>query len=132
MGPSWLDFSSKKERQKRYDDYVLWSFPYGDEQRQTIVRLLAALLPKEDPGLAMAAYLHGRDAYRDRNEKGISDDERLPACCNSLRFSLGSKHWCERFLYTALVEADACAADAFDYPDAATLRARAAELEKLL
>ena len=126
----WLDFSSPQERHKRQQEYFRWSFPYGEPQRQAVAALLAQLLPGEDAGLAMAAYLNGRDAYRDREETGLADDRRLEACGKALRKALPAGRRSECFLYAALVEADARAKSPADYPSTDELRRRAAALER--
>ena len=132
----WFMFKSPKQRAREEKKFAKWAFPYGDAQREKIAALLRELMPKEDPKVAMAVFLLGRQAYRgschddpeDLEER--SESQKMAALDRQLESQLFGRY--KRFLpyYKAMVLADLDVDETLNYPSAEELRRRAEELMK--
>lgn len=127
-------YKSPRQRAKEEKQYAHWAFPYGQSQRQQIVRLLKELLPKEPAEIALATYLIGKEAYgggwdTDAEEQvERTEQERLAAATQTLANHLRGSSRKYLPCYLALILADAGVGGDLQYPTAEQLRERAQSL----
>ena len=129
-------FKTAKQREREARNFDRWAFPYGLEQREKLVQILKALLPKEDPKAALAVYLMGREAYRgsfkevdDAEDLAERTEERkLRALDYTLKEQLFGRY--KKFIpyYKVLVLADSQVDETLNYPSVEELRRRAEEI----
>ena len=127
-------FKSAKQREREAKKFDRWAFPYGEPQREKLKELLKGLLPKEDPKVALAMYLIGRQAYRGSFKEDAEDlaerteAQKIKALDYQLSTQLFGRY--KKFLpyYKALVLADAQVDETLNYPSVEELRRRAEEL----
>ena len=129
-------FKTKKQRERDERNFDRWAFPYGLPQREKVTALLRELLPKEDPKVALALYLMGREAYRgsfkddaeDLAER--TDETKMAALDRTLANQLFGKY--KKFIpyYKALILADLEVDESLNYPSVEELRRRAEEMMK--
>ena len=61
-----------KEQQKREDEeYARWAFPYGQEQRARLVKLMLEIFPRETEAMTLIPFLTCKELYQAlRNKEG--------------------------------------------------------------
>lgn len=127
-------YKSPRQRAKEKKRYAQWAFPYGESQRQQIVRLLEELMPKEPAEIALATYLIGREAYggswdmEPEEQVERTEQERLAAAAQTLANHLRGNSRKYLPYYLALILADAGIGADLQYPTAEQLRERAQSL----
>ena len=134
----WFAFKSKKQREAEQRKFQRFSFPYGDEQKKCIERLLGELMPKEPAKTAMAIYLLGREGYHgsfkmdaeDRAER--TEDESMRGALYVLSNQLKGRYRKYLPYYLALILADSRVDEDLQYPDAASLLKEAESLKESL
>ena len=127
-------FKTAKQREREARNFDRWAFPYGLEQREKLVQILKALLPKEDPKAALAVYLMGREAYRGSFKDDAEDlaerteERKLRALDYTLKEQLFGRY--KKFIpyYKVLVLADSQVDETLNYPSVEELRRRAEEI----
>ena len=121
-------FEIKTLRQKKLEQqqYNMWAFPYGREQLRLVNDLILELMPDEKK-TGMAVYLLGREAFQT-----AKNEDPCVAACRTMKSQLPGKHAKKRYLFLALILADAVENENLQYPDAETLREEARCLEEIL
>ena len=128
---------TKEQVQEEYDSYEKWAFPYGQEQRDKLEKLLAevypdARKPKERLATATIQFLTCKELYE-------KDLEKYGTMLHTVEYMLvGRRRYkaiikrSEMATLLALVTADAALdPDNLEYPTAERILATAAEYEKL-
>ena len=127
-------FKTKKQREREEKQFDRWAFPYGLPQREKLVEIIAELLPKEDPKVALALYLMGRQAYRGSFKDDPEDlaDRTEAKKLRALDYQLSEQLFGRKKklipYYKALVLADAQVDETLNYPSVEALRRMAEEL----
>ena len=127
-------FKTKKQREREEKQFDRWAFPYGLPQREKLVAIIAELLPKEDPKVALALYLMGRQAYRGSFKDDPEDlaDRTEAKKLRALDYQLSEQLFGRKKklipYYKALVLADAQVDETLNYPSVEELRRMAEEL----
>ena len=127
-------FKTKKQRERDERNFNRWAFPYGQPQREKVTALLGELLPKEDPKVALALYLMGRQAYRGSFKDDAEDlaerteERKLHALDHQLSEQLFGRHKKTKPYYKAMVLADAKVDETLNYPSVEELRRMAEKL----
>ena len=57
----WLQWKTKKTRDRDAAEYAEWAFPYGDKQKDKIFAMLSELMPKETREVAMVGFLTAKE-----------------------------------------------------------------------
>lgn len=134
----WFAFRTKAQKQAEARRYAHWACPYGEEQRQKLTALLAAILPQEGAQLGMTCYLSGREAYHGGTQPpdaaadpDTAEEKRIRAA-KTLRRLLQGRIGKEMALYLALIEADAQVDARLCYPPPDVLLADGEELLRWL
>ncbi len=134
----WFSFKSPEQRAREEREYANWAFPYGQEQKETVLSILKELLPEENNKTAMAIFLIGREGYKGSahaDPVAVAERTREDKLCRTvfvLRPHLSGRN--RRFLsrYVALIEADGSVDEGLEYPSVEQLCRNAQELEPLL
>lgn len=131
----WFSFKTAKQRAREEKMYARWAFPYGDAQREKLMRIFRELMPKEDPQIAMAVFLIGRQAYRGSFQDDAEDlaerteEDRIAALDNQLQNQLFGRYKLMIPYYKALIMADDKVDENLNYPSAEELRRMAEKLK---
>lgn len=134
----WLGLKSRQQRKEEARKYDLWAFPYGPEQKKTVIRLLQALLPEEKPKMALLIYLAGKQGYlggdpiKDRPQRECSQEKRLYYARWAMENMLRGKYQKLLPRYMALIIADQQVDQTLNYPTVEQLQQAARELEPQL
>ena len=137
MGVSdWFTFKSAKQRAREEKQFARWAFPYGEPQKEKVKDLLHRLMPKEDPQVALAVFLMGREAVRGSFKDDPEDlaertqKNKLDALDRTLQTQLFGRY--RRFIpyYKVLILADLDVDETLNYPSVEELHRRAEELMK--
>ena len=131
----WFSFKTAKQRAREEKMYARWAFPYGDAQREKLMRIFRELIPKEDPQIAMAVFLIGRQAYRGSFQDDAEDlaerteEDRISALDNQLQNQLFGRYKLMIPYYKALIMADDKVDENLNYPSVEELRRMAEKLK---
>ena len=122
---TFLGFKSQAEIKKQQDEYNIWAFPYGQQQRTAIEARLKELLPKESPQFLMFGYLTCREFYEkymEQSDTGEFDIVKFSEMLRKRRNVINRKHV---HVYIALVLADKNINENCEYPPANEIMAHA-------
>lgn len=123
-------FQGKKREEENSRQYESWAFPYGSAQKEKIRKLLHLLIPGQTEGLALVAYLTGREAYLGKGgtagERSVQ--ERLSRAENRLETVLHGKDRRDIPVYLSLILADEQVGPDLSYPTPELLLQQAAAL----
>ena len=122
----FFEIKSLKQKKLEQLQYNVWAFPYGQAQLQIVNDLILQLMPDEKK-TGLAVYLLGREAF----QTAKNEDPRI-AACRTMKSQLPGKHAKKRYLFLALILADAQVDERLEYPDAQQLRKDAQQLEEML
>ena len=131
----WFSFKTAKQRAREEKMYARWAFPYGDAQREKLMRIFRELIPKEDPQIAMAVFLIGRQAYRGSFQDDAEDlaerteEDRIAALDHQLQNQLFGRYKLMIPYYKALIMADDKVDENLNYPSVEELRRMAEKLK---
>ena len=131
----WFSFKTAKQRAREEKMYARWAFPYGDAQREKLMRIFRELIPKEDPQIAMAVFLIGRQAYRGSfqdDAEGLAErteEDRIAALDHQLQNQLFGRYKLMIPYYKALIMADDKVDENLNYPNVEELRRMAEKLK---
>lgn len=131
----WFSFKTAKQRAREEKMYARWAFPYGDAQREKLMRIFRELMPKEDPQIAMAVFLIGRQAYRGSFQDDAEDlaerteEDRIAALDHQLQNQLFGRYKLMIPYYKALIMADDKVDENLNYPSVEELRRMAEKLK---
>jgi hypothetical protein len=130
----WFTFKSAKQRAREEKQFARWAFPYGQPQRDKVAELLHQLMPKEDPKVAIAVFLLGREALRGSFKDDPEDlaerteKNKMDALDRTLETQLFGRYKKYIPYYKVLVLADFEVDETLQYPSVEELRRRAEEL----
>lgn len=117
-----LDFKTKEEREREYQEYAGKIFPYGEPQRQKIQDLLAGLLGKKKAPQLMLHYILLKEAMIDSENK---DYDAVAALIEKKRIvKLNSEL---RECIRILIHKDMAMDEGLEYPTAEELKSMASE-----
>lgn len=121
-----LEIKSSKQKEEEQRQYTAWAFPYGHTQQEIVQKLILELMPDEKK-TGLVVYLIGREAYQ--NAEG---ENPMVAACRAMSHQLPGRHRRKRYLFLALILADAKVDGNLQYPDSETIRQEAKKLEEIL
>lgn len=122
---SFFEIKSLKQKKEEQRQYNLWAFPYGQVQQKIVQDLILELMPDEEK-TGLVVYLIGREAYQN------AEEDNMREACRAMKSHLPGKHGKKKYLFLALILADAAVDENLNYPDAQTIRQEAKRLEELL
>ena len=134
----WLGLKSRQQRKEEARKYDLWAFPYGPEQKKTVIRLLQGLIPEEKPKMALMIYLAGKQGYlgsdpiKDKPPRECSQEKRIYYARWAMENMLRGRYKKQMSRYMALIIADQQVDQFLQYPSIEALQQAARELEPQL
>ena len=134
----WFMVKSKKQREREFRHYTQWAYPYGDEQKELVTKIMKELIPEEPGETAIAVYLIGKEGYQGAFDddpedlEGRTEEQKLGQAMGKMQAMLPGR--CRKFIYRymAMILADAQVDESLNYPTVEQLRQNAAELENAL
>ena len=124
----FLGFKSQAEIKKQQEEYNIWAFPYGEQQRAALEALMKELLPKESPQFLMFGYLTCKEFYEKHMEKEDSGEFDIVNFGNMLKKRRNVVNRKHLHIYIALVQADKKVDEKCEYPSAAEIMENAERL----
>jgi hypothetical protein len=117
-------WKSKEQARKEEEDYAQWAFPYGQPQREKLVKLMLEVFPKESETTTLIPFLTCKELYSKACKSPDLSDyaiEKLMAMQKYKRLIRKQ----DMPYYIALVVADARIDESLEYPDADEIRSMA-------
>ena len=124
-------WKSKATQQKEQEEYALWAFPHGQEQRDNLEKLLLAVFPRESVPTTLIPFLTCKELYEGVLKSAGSRDSALDTLINKQKKYKQIIKKKQMTIYLALVLADADIDERCQYPAADEIVARSLELEKI-
>jgi hypothetical protein len=121
---SLFSWKSKAQQEKEQDDYAKWAFPYGQAQRDKLVKLMLEVFPKESETTTLIPFLTCKELYT----KFCKTPDLYDYAISKLLEMKNYKRLIRKKdmpLYVALVVADARVDENLNYPTAEEIRAMA-------
>ncbi len=129
----WLQFKTKRTRERDAREYEQWAFPFGNRQRDMISKILKELLPNEDEKVALVCFLTAKEIVSQVHQIMFLPEHHAYAYASMLhdftRYKRMFRPKETRSLYCALAVADLEIDENLDYPSAEELQKRADEFE---
>ncbi len=119
---------SKADVQKEAQDYEAWAFPYGQKQRERLVKLLLELFPKESEATTLIPFLTAKELFLNYRKSSDMTDDAVEKMLEMKKYKRVIRKK-EMAMYTALAVADSQLTDAVEYPTADEIRAMAKGFE---
>ena len=126
---SWLSFKSKATIKREQEEYAKWAFPYGQEQRDNLEKLLKDIYPKEPMPSLLIPFLTCKELYGDILEKAGSADAAVDVMINKQKNYKQIIKKKTMTTYLALVLADAEVDESCRYPSTGQILEKVEELE---
>lgn len=124
-------WKSKATQQKEQEEYEKWAFPYGQQQRDALQKLMLEIYPKESVPTTLIPFLTCKELYGNILAKAGSRDSAVDVMVNKQKKYKQILKKKTMTTYLALVLADADIDEQCEYPEAETIIARARELDRL-
>jgi len=126
---SWFSFKSRATAAKEQAEYAKWAFPFGQEQRDNLEKLLKEIFPKEPLPSLLIPFLTCKELYEGILEKAGSTDAAIDVMINKQKSYKQILKKKTMTIYLALVLADAGVDEQCLYPSADDILKKAGELE---
>ena len=120
----WNVFSwkSKSQQQQDQDDYEKWAFPYGQKQRERLVKLLLELFPKENEATTLIPFLTCKELFEKICKTPDMADTAISKMLNDVKKYKRIIRKKDMPTYVALVVADSRIDAECDYPTAQQIK----------
>lgn len=116
-----INFKSKEERERDYQNYFHKIFPYGESQKQKVENILGELVNKKEQNELMMHYILIKEAMIDTDE----DYETIAKRIEKKRIVKLTPELKE--CICILINVDIAIDEGLDYPSAEELKAKAAK-----
>jgi len=126
---NWFSFKSSATAKKEQEAYAKWAFPFGQEQRDNLEKLLKDIFPKEPTPVLLIPFLTCKELYEEIFDKVGSTDAAIDAMINKQKSYKQILKKKTLTIYLALVLADAEIDELCKYPSADQVLKKAEELE---
>jgi hypothetical protein len=120
----WSIFSwkSKATMAQEQADYEEWAFPYGQKQRENLVRLMLEVFPKENEQTTLIPFLTAKELFGRFCKTPDQFDNAIGKMLTEVKKYKRIIRKKEMALYVALVVADARISAECDYPSARQIK----------
>lgn len=102
-----LSWKSKAQQQQEQADYEKWAFPYGQKQRENLVKLMLEVFPKESETTTLIPFLTCKELFGKLCKTPDMFDEAIGKMLTDVKKYKRIIRKKEMPLYVALVVADA-------------------------
>lgn len=119
-------WKSKAQQKEEEANYEKWAFPYGQPQREKLVKLMLEIFPKESEATVLIPFLTCKELYTKLCKTPDLADYAIGKLLTDVKKykRIIRKH--EMPLYVALVVADSRINDKLEYPTAEQIKEMAA------
>lgn len=134
----WFAIKSARQREMERRKYEKWAYPYGDAQKDMLLKIIRELLPEEKDSMVMAIYLLGKEGYQgpyDEDKEFLQErkeEEKVAQAVHKMNPLLTGRQKYRIYRYLALIQADGQIDENLNYPTIQQLRQQAQELEKTI
>ena len=127
-------FKTKEQREEDLNKYYAWAYPYGQEHKERISKLIEEFVSDDDSKFAIYNYLVCRQALAPNiyDGKYIVKEEQFAPAYKKLKKEFVSKGKKNVHKYMALVEADLIIDEEFNYPSLEQLTDRANQIKDII
>lgn len=134
----WFAIKSARQREMERRKYEKWAYPYGDAQKDMLLKIIRELLPEEKDSMVMAIYLLGKEGYQGHYDEDMEflqerkEEEKVAQAVHKMNPFLTGRQKNRIYRYLALIQADGQIDENLNYPTIQQLRQQAQELEKTI
>lgn len=121
-----LNWKSKSQQQQEQADYEKWAFPYGQPQREKLVKLMLEVFPKENEASVLIPFLTCKELYCKLAKTPDLADYAIEKLLNEVKKYKKIIRKNEMPTYVALVVADQKINENLEYPAAQQIKDMAA------
>ena len=116
----WSIFSwkSKTQQQQEQVDYEKWAFPYGQKQREKLVKLMLEIYPKENEATTLIPFLTCKELFGKLCKTPDMFDEAIGKMLTDVKKYKRIIRKKDMPMYVALVVADSRIDEDCNYPTA--------------
>lgn len=125
---NFLSWKSKAQQQKEEEDYAHWAFPYGQPQREKLVKLMLELFPKENETTTLIPFLTCKELYLKLCKTPDLCDYAVGKVMEMKKYKRIIKKN-DLATYLALVVADSRLDEKLEYPSAEEIKSMAKGFE---
>jgi hypothetical protein len=120
-------FSWKSKEQQRQEDekYAQWAFPYGEEQRRRLVRLMQEIFPRADEPAVLIPFLTCKELFGRMCKSPAQVDYAVGKLLNDVKKYKQILKKKDMPIFVALVVADSQVDEKLEYPSADEILAMA-------
>lgn len=117
-----FQWKSKATLAKEQEEYEKWAFPYGQKQRENLVKLMLEIFPKENEATTLIQFLTAKELFFNICKTPDLFDEAIRKMLTDVKKYKRIIRKKEMPLYVALVVADARINEDCEYPTAQQIR----------
>jgi hypothetical protein len=117
-----FQWKSKATLAKEQEEYEKWAFPYGQKQRENLVKLMLEIFPKENEATTLIPFLTAKELFFNICKTPDLFDEAIRKMLTDVKKYKRIIRKKEMPLYVALVVADARINEDCEYPTAQQIR----------
>ncbi|SHH82999.1 hypothetical protein SAMN02745823_01088 [Sporobacter termitidis DSM 10068] len=119
-------WKSKAQQEQEQVDYEKWAFPYGQKQRDNLVKLMLEVFPKENEATTLIPFLTCKELFGKLCKTPDMFDYAIGKMLTDVKKYKRVIRKKEMPLYVALVVADARIGEDCEYPSAQQVKDMAA------
>lgn len=119
-------WKSKAQVKQEQDSYETWALPYGQPQREKLVKLMLEIFPKETEATVLIPFLTCKELYQKYCRTPELADYAIEKLLVDVKKYKRIIRKDEMALYVALVVADSKIDERLEYPTAQEIKAMAA------
>ena len=123
-----FSWKSKETQEKEQEEYARWAFPFGQNQRDNIEKLLKELFPKDMAAMTLISFLTCKELYENAMKRNGSRGEAIAQIINEQRKYRQIIKKKDIASYIAIVIADADIDELCEYPAAEEILASAQKI----
>ena len=117
-------WKTKEQVKTEEEDYAKWAFPYGQAQREKLVKLMLEIFPKESEATTLIPYLTCKELYLKACKSPDLSDYAIAKLMEMRKYKRLIRKQ-DMPYYVALVVADSRVDENLEYPTAEEIRSMA-------
>ncbi|NLM84577.1 MAG: hypothetical protein GX189_07750 [Clostridiales bacterium] len=125
-----FSWKSKEQQKREEEEYARWAFPYGQEQRSRLVKLMLEIFPKETEPMVLIPFLTCKELYQNLCKK-MGHEGAVRQLISEVKKYKRIIRKGEMPIYLALVVADSKVGEDLNYPPKEEILAMAKGFEVL-
>lgn len=117
-------WKSKSQQKQEEVEYEKWAFPFGQPQREKLVKLMLEVFPKESEATTLIPFLTCKELYMKLRKTPDLADYAIEKMLESKKYKRVIRKT-EMPIYVALVVADSKVDEKLEYPTAEEIKSMA-------